>query len=139
MNKKDLRLHSKPWITPKIYRLIKYRDKLLRKHNKKFSNSNDYLYKKFRNRVVSELRTSKVNYYKKFFSEHKSSSMKMLWSGIKSIINIKNSKFHNISQIVQSGVAISMTQRKLQKYLTTISLTLLLKLIMKFQDQENPL
>ena len=33
--------------------------------------------------------------------------MKMLWSGIKSIINIKNNKFHNISQIVQNGVAIN--------------------------------
>ena len=105
MNKKDLKLHAKPWVTPKIYRLIKYRDKLLHKLNKKFSNSNDYLYKKFRNRVVSELRTSKVNYYKKFFSDHKS-SMKMLWSGIKSIINIKYNKFHNISQIVQNGVVI---------------------------------
>ena len=41
MNKKDLKLHSKPWITPKIYCLIKYHDKLLRKLNKKFSNSND--------------------------------------------------------------------------------------------------
>ena len=67
MNKKDLKLHSKPWITPNIYRLIKYRDNLICKLNKKFSNSNDYLYKKFRNRVLSELRTSKVNYYKKFF------------------------------------------------------------------------
>ena len=106
MNKKDLKLHSKPWITTQIYRLIKYRDKLLRKLNQTFSNSNEYLYKKFRNRVVSELRTSKVNYYKNFFSEHKS-SMKMLWSGIKSIINVKNNKFHNISQIVQNGVTIN--------------------------------
>ena len=39
MNKKDLKLHSKPWITPKIYYLAKYRDKLLCKLNKKFSNS----------------------------------------------------------------------------------------------------
>ena len=31
----------------------------------------------------------------------------MLWSGIKSIINIKNNKFHNMSQIVQNGVAIN--------------------------------
>ena len=67
MNKKDLKLHSKPWITTQIYRLIKYRDKLLRKLNKTFSNSSEYLYKKFRNRAVSELRTSKVNYYKNFF------------------------------------------------------------------------
>ena len=39
MNKKDLKLHSKPWIAPKIYYLDKYRDKLLCKLNKKFSNS----------------------------------------------------------------------------------------------------
>ena len=31
MNKKDLKLHEKPWINPKIQRLMKYRDKLLRK------------------------------------------------------------------------------------------------------------
>ena len=33
--------------------------------------------------------------------------MQMLWSEIKSIINIKNNKFHNISHIVQNGVAIN--------------------------------
>ena len=61
MNKKDLKLHSKPWITTQIYHLIKYCDKLLCKLYKTFSNSIEYLYKKFRNRVVSELRTSKVS------------------------------------------------------------------------------
>ena len=40
MTKKDLQLHSIPWITPKIYHLIKYHEKLLRKLNRKFSNSN---------------------------------------------------------------------------------------------------
>ena len=29
--------------------------------------------------------------------------MKMLWSGIRSIINIKNKKMFNISQLVQNG------------------------------------
>ena len=52
MNKKD----SKPWITPKIYHLIEYRDKLLHKLNKKFSNSNDYLYKNLVNcRLVKSI------------------------------------------------------------------------------------
>ena len=36
MNKKDLKLHSKPWITPKMCRRIKYHDNLLHKLNKKF-------------------------------------------------------------------------------------------------------
>ena len=39
---------------------MKYRDKLMRKLKKKFSLDNEYLYKKFRNRVVSGLRTSRI-------------------------------------------------------------------------------
>ena len=102
MNKKDLKLYEKPWINPKIQRLMKYRDKLLRKLNKKYTVNGEDLYKKFRNRVVSELRSSKIKYYNFYFTEHKS-NMKMLWSGIRSIINIKNKKMFNISQLVQNG------------------------------------
>ena len=39
MNKKDLKLQSKPWINSKILRIIKYRDKLKRKLNKKFTHN----------------------------------------------------------------------------------------------------
>ena len=47
-----------------IRKLIKYRDRLLRKLNKNYSQNGEYLYKRYRNRVVSELRSSRVNYYK---------------------------------------------------------------------------
>ena len=47
LNKKDLKLHEKPWINPKIQRLMKYRDKLLRKLNKKYTENGEHLYKKF--------------------------------------------------------------------------------------------
>ena len=106
INKKDLKLHSKPWVNPKIQQLIKYRDKLLRKLNRNFSQNAEYLYKKFRNRIVSELRSSKIKYYNQYFTDHKS-NMKKLWSGIKSIINIKNNGLHTISQIVHNGQAIN--------------------------------
>ena len=56
LNKKDLKFLSKPWINPKIQPLIKYHDKLLHKLNRKFSHNNEYLHKKFCNRVVNELR-----------------------------------------------------------------------------------
>ena len=102
LNKKGLKLQSKPWINSKILRLIKYRDKLLCKLNKKFTHNNNYLYKKFRNRVVSELRASKIEYFNQYFAEHKS-NMKMLWTGIKAIINIKRNKFYNISHLTQNG------------------------------------
>ena len=88
MNKKDLKLHEKPWVTLKIQELIKYRDKLLQKLNRKFTEASEYLYKKFRNRVVSELKSNRINYYNNYFTEH-NSSKKMLWNGIKSIINLK--------------------------------------------------
>ena len=101
MDKKDLKLHSKPWVNPKIQRLIKYHDKLHRKLNRNFSYNTEYLYKKFMNGVVNELRSCKINYYNQYFTDYKS-NMKKLWSGIKSIINIKTDKLHTISQIVQN-------------------------------------
>ena len=64
-----------------MFQFKKYRDKLLRKLNRNFSQNTEYLYKKFRNRIVSELRSSKVKYYNQYFTDHKS-NMKKLWSGI---------------------------------------------------------
>ena len=57
---------------------MKYRDRLLGKLNKKYTLQNKHLYKKFRNRAVNELRTSKVDYCKKYFTEHRD-NIKMLW------------------------------------------------------------
>ena len=67
MTKKDIKLRSKPWITSKIVRLIRYRDRLKKKLKRKFTPDNEFLYKKFRNRVVSELRTSRAAYYNQYF------------------------------------------------------------------------
>ena len=60
----------------------------MRKLNKKYTLDNEYLYKKFRNRVVNELRTRRKNYSNKYFTEHEN-NMKMLWTSICSIINFK--------------------------------------------------
>ena len=81
---------------------MKYRDKLLKKLNRKFTLNVEYLYKKFHNRVVNEIRSSRVKYYNNYFTEHQS-NIKMFWSGIRSIINNKGKKFCNISQIVNNG------------------------------------
>ena len=99
MNKRDLKLHEKPWIISKIQKLIKHRDKLLHKLNCKFTYDTEYLCRKFRNRVVSEIRSSKIDYNNHYFVEHQS-NMKMLWTGIRSIINIKSKQFYNISQLI---------------------------------------
>ena len=56
--------------------------------------------------LFSELRSSKMEHFNQYFAEHKS-NMKMLWTGIKAIINIKRNKFHNISHLIQNGKIIN--------------------------------
>ena len=103
VNQKQLKLRAKPWVNPHIQKLINYRDKLLRKLRKSHSKSTDELYKKFRNMVVRENRTSKKKYFETYFQTNKS-NMKSLWAGINGIINSKSRKsVQNISQFAVNG------------------------------------
>ena len=103
VNQKQLKLRAKPWVNPHIQKLIKYRDKLLLKLRKPHSKSTEELYKKFRNRVVMENRTSKKKYFETYFETNKS-NMKSRWAGINSIINSKSKiSVQNISQLAVSG------------------------------------
>ena len=91
-----LKLRTKPSINSDIQKLMSYRDKLFAKMVKSPSAANKYLYSKFRNRVVSEQRKSKTEYYQNYFENHKT-NMKMLWTGIESIIHLKAK--HQLSHI----------------------------------------
>ena len=103
MYKKQLKLRSKPSVTPYIQNLVKHRDKLLRKLRKSHSVVTENLYKKFRNRVVNENRKSKIQYYDSYFQQNKA-NMKNLWTGIKEIINTKSrSSLQNTSQLIAGG------------------------------------
>ena len=86
--KKILKLRTKAWIKSDIQKLMSYRDKLFGKMVKSPSADNKYLYSKFRNCAVSEQRKSKIEYFQNYFEKHKA-NMKMLWTGIKSIVNLK--------------------------------------------------
>ena len=105
LSRKKISLHSKPWINPRIEHLMAKRDKYLWKFNCTKSLDMEYLYKKFRNKVVSEIRKSKNDYYSQYFSRNKS-NMKMLWSGICSIINVKTNVGISISSLNQNGVKV---------------------------------
>ena len=69
---------------------------------RKFTIENEYLYKKFRNRADNELKASRKLYYHNFFEEHKC-NMKMLWSGIRSIINFGQNDLPRFSQLIVDG------------------------------------
>ena len=71
----------KPWINGEIQKLMSYGDKLFIKMNNNPTESNIFLYPKFRNRVVSEQHKEKGNYFLKYFEKNKT-NMKKLWTYI---------------------------------------------------------
>ena len=93
LSKKEVKISSKPWITKEIFAKIKFRDKLYSKLLKgKQPNPNlHYLYKKFRNRVIKDLKDSKSLYFNQYFSLNKR-NMQKLWSGIRFILNVGKCK-----------------------------------------------
>ena len=103
VTKRELKLRTKPWINADIQKLMHYRDKYFQKMKSNPSANNKYNYNKFRHRVVSEQRKGKIKYFKNYFEKHKT-NMKMLWTGIKSIINVKaKNQISLISHLTDNG------------------------------------
>ena len=83
------------------------REKFFKKMIKNPTPENKYLYSKFRNRVVSEQRKSKIKYYHNYFEKHKA-NMKILWADIKSIANLKSeTEFSPISHLMDNRTRIN--------------------------------
>ena len=99
MTKKEIKMKRKPWITPVIIRKIKHRNSLFAR--KKLDPDNIHLksaYKRFRNSVNRDIKSSKKAHYTKYFDNCKN-SMKKTWKGINELINTKNKSHINISQL----------------------------------------
>ena len=114
LNKKELRLIAKPWITPDIIKTIKARDRLLRKYiNAKepaYKNELHLQYKTLRNQIVANIRKSKKNYYQKYFTDS-ANDIRKTWSGIKNIINIRSTtKGQPTSMLIDNEVVTDPTQ-----------------------------
>ena len=74
MTKKELKLESKPWITPGIIASIKRRDNLLNKYIKSRvgppKNKLHSDYKILHNRITGLIKRSKKNHYQKYFTQN---------------------------------------------------------------------
>ena len=76
-----------------VKKSIRTRDSLLKKFkkekrpNKKSELYNDY--KTLRNRIVSQIRQSKLDHPRKFFNDNMKNS-KQIWNGIREIISLKS-------------------------------------------------
>ena len=98
LSKRDLRLRNKPWINSRIQKMMLLRDKYLKQFRKKSDPATIILYKKFRNRVANEVKESKTNYVHNYFNDN-SKNMKLLWTGIKSILGVQNSQVNVINKL----------------------------------------
>ena len=107
LSKKEVKISSKPWITKEIFAKMKYGDKLYSTLPKsKQPNPNlHYLYKKFRNRIVKDMKDSKTSYFNQYFSLNKH-NMQKLWSGISSILNVGKCKNSYITSILNNNKSI---------------------------------
>lgn len=107
LSKKEVKIYSKSWITRQIFAKMKYRDKLYSKllKSKQQDPNLHYLYKKFRNRIVKDLKDSKSSYFNQYFSLNRY-NMQKLWSGIRSIINVGKYKNSYITSILSNNKSV---------------------------------
>ena len=106
ISKKEFKLKAKPWIDHEILKNIKLRDKLLLKYHKSNDATNKIIiyakYKLIRNSITKLKREAKKRYYKDFFELNKT-KISIVWKGIKSIVNIKQSSRKDITLIDGDG------------------------------------
>ena len=76
--KKESKFKLKPWINKKIKKMIRVHDNILRKLKRNRSENNLNLYRKFKNQVTVEIKSSKMHYFHDYFSTN-SQNMKKLW------------------------------------------------------------
>ena len=93
ITKKEHKMKFKPWITYDILKKINKKSNLFNKYTKCM---NPVLkaeifasYKQIRNQLVDEIKSSKQNFYRNYFTEN-NKNLRKIWLGIKEIVNIKS-------------------------------------------------
>ena len=91
--------------------MMSKRDKYLNKFRRTKSPDSEYLYKKFRNKVVFETMKNRVEHFNNYFNTNKN-NMKKLWAGIRSIVNVGENKCGiQMSHLTQDAKEISDPQQ----------------------------
>ena len=77
---------SKPWISPKIQKLINKKNKQFTQKTKNNTEHNKVKYKKIKKEVEKEIAKQKAKYHKKLL-EKTNNNIKQKWNAIRIIIN----------------------------------------------------
>ena len=110
LNKREIKLKSKPWISKDILFLMWERDKIFSKYHKckyPLNKSNLFSqYKLIRNEVTKLKRDNKIKYYKEFF-EINNKKTSAIWKGIRSLVTIKPSNLNQLT--IEWAISINYT------------------------------
>ena len=107
VTEKYLKLRSKPLINVRIQKLMSYRDKLFNELNKHLTPFNKYFIINLGIEWFLNREEIKKSYFQEYFEKHKT-NMKILWHGIRSIVNTSNkSQASYFSQLNENRKLIS--------------------------------
>ena len=110
LNKKEVELIQKPWITHLILEKTHQKNDLLKQiNNEKNPLRLEELranYKRIRNEITEQKRKGKKEHYFSFFEKNKKKSAE-IWKGIRSLINLNKNKNNNIKLMGVNNAIIS--------------------------------
>ena len=110
ITQKKFKQRFKPWISDNILSKIGDKNKALRKYlrtkNPILKELHRCKFNDLKNEVTHLLRSSKKEFYKKYFTENKNNLQKV-WKGIKEIINIKSKNFDHPTSLQIGDVNIT--------------------------------
>ena len=110
INHREFKQKFKPWISNNILSKIRAKNQVFRKYirskNPTAKAEHYAAYKDLKNEITALTRSSKKEYYKKYFSTNKNNIQK-IWKGIKEIINIKSKNFDHPTCLKSADGAIT--------------------------------
>ncbi|XP_065671749.1 uncharacterized protein LOC136089625 [Hydra vulgaris] len=110
LNKQNIKVKTKPWISDELKHSIQHKNNLFKKYIRSKNQTNKTIYhneyKTFRNNLQSKLKESKKKYYDNYFTEN-IKNIKATWKGIKNIINIKSNSQTTPNVIIHNNKTIT--------------------------------
>ena len=105
-SRKELKVRSKPWITPAIRKSIQIKNNLYKKYIKSKSTYYHIRFKLYRNKINHLLKISKKQYYNQYFHDNITDGKK-IWKGIKQIVQFKPNTNQKLVKVMDNNEEIS--------------------------------
>lgn len=112
----------KPWLSKRLLKSVKSKDKLYKQYLSDSSSKKKALYKEYRNKLNHSLRIAKRLYYGKKLNESKN-NLRVTWRVLSDLINKRKPKVksnHNLKQKIRKYLTQSAIANKFCQYLSSI-------------------